>query len=204
MTAARSAPSASAIYEGFRAQRRVLSDQLNELEGTRRGISAELSRLPAQSPDRKPLEDRLTDVDTRIRAVDQMLAANSAQISQAAAIPGAVVEPPREIRQGPPEQAYVLGGIFMLVVLLPLSIAFARRIWRRGAAVVTSFPRELSDRLQRLEQSTEATSLEVERIGEGQRFLTRLLTESEGARALGSPSAQPVERNPQQAPGRLP
>ena len=39
---ARSAPSASAIYEGFRAQRRELTDQLRDLEGTRREITSQL------------------------------------------------------------------------------------------------------------------------------------------------------------------
>jgi hypothetical protein len=108
------------------------------------------------------------------------------------------------IRNGPPEEAYVLGGIFIVVVLLPISIAFARRIWRRSAAVVTSLPREISERLQRMEQSVEATAIEVERIGEGQRFLTRLFTEGEGARALGGGSAQSVERKPLNARDRLP
>ncbi|HZF73807.1 MAG TPA: hypothetical protein VEZ51_10270 [Gemmatimonadaceae bacterium] len=191
--AARATPSASAIYQGFRAQRRELTNQLDELEGTRREITSQLEEVPAAAPERKPLEDRLNDVDSRIKAVDQMLAGNAAQIAQAAAIPGAVVETPPPVKQGPPEEAYVLGGFFMILVFFPLSIALARRIWRRSAAVVTSFPRELSDRLARLEQATEATSLEVERIGEGQRFLTRLFTEGEGARVIGAGAAQPIE-----------
>jgi hypothetical protein len=194
--AGRATPSASAIYEGFRAQRRELSNQLEELESTRRDITNSLAAPLEEMPEgaaRKALESRLTDVDARIKTVDGMLAANSVQLSQAAAIPGAVVEPPQVIREGPPEEAFVLGGLFMVIVLLPLSVALARRIWRRSAAVVTSFPRELAERLQRLEQATEATSLEVERIGEGQRFLTRLFTEGEGARVLGAGAAQPVE-----------
>jgi hypothetical protein len=192
LVAGRPIPSASAIYDGFRAQRRELSNQLDELESTRRDITNQMEEMP-EGGARKALENRLTDVDARIKTVDGMLAANSAQISQAAAIPGAVVETPQVIREGPPEEAFVLGGLFMVIVLLPLSVARARRIWRRSAAVVTSFPRELADRLQRLEQATEATSLEVERIGEGQRFLTRLFTEGEGARILGAGAAQPVE-----------
>jgi hypothetical protein len=160
--------------------------------------------MAASAPQRPGLEARLKDVDGRIMAVDQMLAGNAVQIAQAAAIPGAVVEQPRPINQGPPEDAYVLGGIFMIIVLLPLSIAFARRIWRRSAAVVTSFPRELADRLSRMEQAVEATAVEVERIGEGQRFLTRLFTEGEGARAIGAGAAQPLERKPTKSPERLP
>ena len=199
--APRATPSASAIYEGFKAQRDVLNSQLGELESTRRDITNQMEGVAAGSPEHKALEDRLSDVDTRIKAVDQMLAGNSAQLAQAAAIPGAVLPPPPYVPHGPPEEAFVLGGMFMVIVLLPLSVALARRIWRRSAAAVSAFPRELADRLTRLEQTAEATSLEVERIGEGQRFLTRLFTEGEGARAIGIGSAQPVEKKlPQRNP----
>jgi hypothetical protein len=196
--------SASAIYEGFRAQRRELTNQLDELESTRRDITGQLEEVSAGAPERTALETRMKDVDSRISAVDQMLAGNAAQLAQAAAIPGAVVEQAPPAQNGPPEEAYVLGGMFIVIVFLPLSIAFARRIWRRSAAVVTSFPRELADRLTRMEHSVEATAVEVERIGEGQRFLTRLFTEGEGARAIGTGAAQPIERKPLGAPDRLP
>ncbi len=201
---ARTVPSASAIYEGFKAQRNELSNQLEELESTRRDITAQLNQVSQGAPERKGLEARLTDVDARIASVDQMMASNAAQIATASAIPGAVVEPPQIIHQGPPEEAYVVGTIFIFVFFLPLSIAFARRIWRRSAAVVTSLPREISERLSRMEQTVEATAVEVERIGEGQRFLTRLFTEGEGARAIGAGAAQPLERKQVKSPERLP
>ena len=201
---ARSAPSASAIYEGFKAQRNELKNQLDELQGTRREISSQLEGIAAGSPERTALEARLKDIDARTSAVDQMLAGNAAQIAQAAAIPGAVVEQPRPIIQGPPEDAYMFGSLVMLIVFLPLSVALARRIWRRSAAVVTSFPREIAERLSRMEQTVEATAVEVERIGEGQRFLTRLFTEGEGARAIGAGAAQSLERKQTKSPERLP
>ncbi len=174
----RTAP--SAIYEGFRAARRELTNQLHDLESTRAEISSSLTRMNSVDPARKALEERLGEIDKRIATVDGMLATNSAQLAQAAAVPGAVVEPPRVIRQGPPEEAFVVGTIFMIIVLLPLSIAFARRIWKKSVVSVAAFPRELADRLSRMENAVEATSLEVERIGEGQRFLTNLLTEKAG------------------------
>jgi hypothetical protein len=206
IAAGRATPSPTAIYQGFRAQRRELSNQLDELEGTRREITSQMEDLPPGSPDRAPLEARMKDIDTRIKAVDQMLAGNSAQLSQAAAIPGAVVEEPPQtiVRMGPPEEAYVLGALFMVIALLPISIALARRIWKRSASVVTSLPRDISDRLMRMEHSVEATAVEVERIGEGQRFLTRLFTEGEGARILGAGAAQPIEQRSRSAPERLP
>jgi hypothetical protein len=203
-TGVRSAPSASAIYEGFKAQRRELNNQLEELQSTRREITSQMEDVTGGSTEQKALETRINDIDSRIATVDHMLAGNAAQIAQAAAIPGAVVEPPRFVRQGPPEEAYVVGTIFMFVFLLPLSIAFARRIWRRSPAVVTTFPREITDRLSRMEQAVEATAVEVERIGEGQRFLTRLFTEGEGTRAIGAGAAQPLERKQTKSPERLP
>ena len=204
IAAARSAPSASDIYAGFKAQRRELTNQLDELSSTRREITSQLEDIAAGSPDRKPLETRMTEIDGRIVSVDQALASNATDLSKAAAIPGAVVEPPRVIREGPPEETYVLAGMFMVIVLLPISIAFARRIWRRSAAAVAAMPREIGERLLRMEQAVEATAVEVERIGEGQRFLTRLFTEGEGARAIGSGAAQPIERKAVKAPERLP
>jgi len=137
-----------------------------------------------------------------------MLATNSAQIAQAAAVPGAIVEPPREIRQGPPEEVYIVGTVFMVIVLFPLSVALARRIWKKSVTAVTTFPREFADRLTRMENAIEATSLEVERIGEGQRFLTRLFTEKEAVQALPAGGAQAagthlLERK-QGTPERLP
>jgi len=55
-----------------------------------------------------------------------------------------------------------------------------------------------------MEQAVDATAEEVERIGEGQRFLTRLFTEGEGTRAIGAGAAQPIERKSVKAPERLP
>ena len=81
--------------------------------------------------------------------------------------------------------------MFIVAVFFPLSVALARRIWKRGAAVVTSFPQELADRLNRLDQSMDSIAIEVERIGEGQRFVTRVL--SENGRALGTGAAQPID-----------
>jgi hypothetical protein len=191
---ARSAPSAAAIYEGFKAQRNELKNQLDDLQGTRESIAGQLEELGSSAAERKPLEARLNDVDQRIVTVDGMLATNATQLAQAAAIPGAVVEPPPYVRPGPPEEVWVAGGFFMVLVIFPLTIAYARRIWRRGAATVSAFPKELSERLFRMEQAVEATSVEVERIGEGQRFLTKLFTEGDGGRALGAGAAQPIEQ----------
>jgi hypothetical protein len=196
--------SAAAVYEGLKAQRRELSDQLGDLQGTRESITGQLEETPAGSAEQKVLQTRLADVDQRIATADQMLATNAIQLAQSAAIPGAVVQRPPVPNNDVPQEAWVMGGLFLVLVMFPLTIAYARRIWRRNAVAVTSFPKDLAERLQRMEQAIEATSLEVERIGEGQRFLTRLFTEGEGTRALGVGAAQPIQRKETKIPDRLP
>lgn len=191
----------SAIYRGFRAQREELGSQLENLQDTRETLTREMAAA-AGTGGRAGIEARIAGIDARIATLDKQIADADAQVAKAAAVPGAIVEPPRIVRQGPPEEAFALGGIFMVVVLLPLSIAYARRIWRRGGTVIAAFPKEISERLGRLEQAAEATALEVERIGEGQRFLTRLFTEGPQAQALGagaSGGAGMVERKPSDA-----
>ncbi|HZE07148.1 MAG TPA: hypothetical protein VE110_00195 [Gemmatimonadaceae bacterium] len=201
---ARTAPSASAVYEGLQAQRQELKNQLSDLQNTRDGVTNQLEELGPASAERKPLEDRLTDIDSRISSVDKMLAGNATQLAQAAAIPGAVVPPPPEVRRADPDEMMAFGFFFTAIVLFPITFAYARRIWRRSAATVTAFPKELMERLQRMEEAVESTAVEVERIGEGQRFLTRLFTEGESARAIGAGAAQPIQQRNVKATERLP
>ena len=194
--------SPSSVLRGFRAQREELGDQLNDLQGTRDELTRELQQIPAGTAGRTGLEQRIAGIDTRIANLDKAIAEADAQVARASAVPGAIVDPPRIVREGPPEEVFIMGTIFMMVVLLPLSIAMARRIWKRGGQVIAAFPKEIGERLGRLEQAAEATALEVERIGEGQRFLTRLFTEGPQAHVLGagaSSGASVVERKPSDA-----
>jgi hypothetical protein len=188
--------SAHDIYQGFRAQRRVLGDQMDRLQEQRDNLSRELQQEGVTGADRKGIETRITATDERITALEKQIADADAQVAKSAAVPGAAVEPPEPPRTGPPDEFWVLSTVIAVITLLPISLAFARRIWRRSAKVVTSIPKELSERLMRVEQTVEASAVEIERIGEGQRFMTRLFTEGPGAHGLPSSaqSALPVNR----------
>lgn len=61
------------------------------------------------------------------------------------------------------------------VVGFPIARAFARWLDRRGAVAAAS--PDLSNRLRAIEQAVESVAVEVERISEGQRFTTRVLSE---------------------------
>ena len=179
------------IYQGYQNQRNELGQQLDRLENQRRDISRQLQQPMINGADEKALEGRLTQVDQRIAGVEKQIAEAEGNLAKSAAVPGAVVPPPNFDRGGPPEVAFVLMGLFIIVVLLPISIAFARRIWKRSTAAITKLPQEIYDRFARVDQSLDAIAIEVERIGEGQRFLTKMHTEQ--PRGLGAGPAERIE-----------
>jgi len=183
--------SPNAVYEGFRNQRDELGRQLERLERQREDISQQLQQPGLKQVDEKALETRLASVDQRITSTEQLIADADAKVASSAAVPGAVVPPPQFHRSGPPEEVFVLTGLFMILVLLPISIAFARRVWRRSAAAVTKLPQEVYDRFARVDHSLDAIAIEVERVGEGQRFLTKMYTDQQ--RALGAGPAERME-----------
>lgn len=55
--------------------------------------------------------------------------------------------------------------------------------WIKRPRHLGALPAELTERLERIERAVDATAIEVERIGEGQRFLTRTLGERPAADA---------------------
>jgi hypothetical protein len=186
--------SPTAVYRAQVAQRKELGDQLERLQDTRRDLSGQLHDPELSGASRGGIEARVAAIDARIAAVDKQIAAADAEVARAAGIPGAVVEEPRPFESGPPQEVYVLGGLFIVCAILPLSVALARRIWRRSAAAVSALPHEVMDRLTRLDQAVDSIAVEVERIGEGQRFMTRVLAEKTPAAALGASSPLRNER----------
>jgi len=185
--------SPSAIYQAAVKQREELGNQMERLQDERRDISNRLGSTEENlsAADKAGLEKRLTTLDGRIDAMDKQIAGADAQVAAAAGIPGAIVERPPEVRHGPPEEVFVLGGIFMFVAIMPISIAYARRIWRRSAAAVTAIPRDIIDRFTQIDQAVESIAVEVERIGEGQRFITRVLSEQVKRPALEAAVPEP-------------
>jgi hypothetical protein len=62
------------------------------------------------------------------------------------------------------------------VVFFPLARALARRIEGRGASP-PQIPADVTARLERIERAVESVAVEVERISEGQRFVTKVLSD---------------------------
>ena len=81
-------------------------------------------------------------------------------------------------------------GAFLLMI--PIVIALSRRIWVRSAPrKPAALDIETSPRFQRLEEAIESIAIEVERIGEAQRFVTKVLAERPEPRV---PASIPTSR----------
>lgn len=180
-------------YQAAVAVRNELRIQQDNLQSDRGAIATRLREgNAAQGADLGGLEKRITLLDDQIRELDGKIATANGDVARTASVRCAV-EPPLQFPTIPPgERDAIVASLFIVVVLLPISIAFARRIWRRGSAAIASLPRELVDRLTRLEQSVESVAIEVERIGEGQRFMTNVLVDSVSERALGAGTMEAI------------
>ncbi|HEY4734791.1 MAG: hypothetical protein ACJ79J_09295 [Gemmatimonadaceae bacterium] len=94
-----------------------------------------------------------------------------------------------------PEIVVPLGAFATAIICaigIPLARAYARKMDADGKN--PRVPMEVTGRLERIEQSLEAVAIEVERISEGQRFTTKLL--SEGRAPVPQISASSAQNRP--------
>ncbi|MCC7000845.1 MAG: hypothetical protein IT357_01720 [Gemmatimonadaceae bacterium] len=175
-------------YDGLLAQRTVLRSQLGDLEEQRADVRREYQQ--AQSGvDQTGLEQRLAGIDQRIAKTSIDLAEVESKLVVAAGRPGAV--PTNQAPGDFPrvndhsDELFAMGIAFSALLAFPIVIAYARRIWNRSAApAAAALPPELSERIRAMERSLESVAVEVERIGEGQRFVTQLLASRSDAEAM--------------------
>jgi hypothetical protein len=95
----------------------------------------------------------------------------------------------------------VHAGVHAAMVLLGAAAA----LWLAGRGPVAArragdAAPALGERLTSLEESVDAVAVEVERIGEGQRFVTRLLTETPAPAGAGQGAADVTPRRPAAGP----
>lgn len=182
----------------------ALQGQLADLQIERTSLKAQWDGLRRQlesmlqtNPARPAVVKEWADVGSQMARVDGQIAAVEARIAQKQGAPIGRpitrINPPA--RQVDPDLPIAGGIAIMLALVLPLSIAWAIRILRRPQPAA---PRatEMNPRFDRLEQAVDAIAIEVERISEGQRFVTKILAERANAAeplALGAGPAERIE-----------
>ncbi|MCC6243873.1 MAG: hypothetical protein IT353_13600 [Gemmatimonadaceae bacterium] len=162
-----------------------LSRQITSATDRRNEAVEQLKNSPP-GPARAGLEGRIAVLDERIMNLEQAIAENGRAKAEAqvSGLSGSTVEP----RFGPftSKQLMGLSVMSILAVWGPLAIAAATVIVRRwGKPKPAPQILESSARLERMEQAIDAVAIEVERISEGQRFVTQAMAKNSAAPALG-------------------
>lgn len=170
----------------IRARREELSDQLTSAARRRARLADELKT--ADPAAREGLEQRIRVLDERIVRLEQDIAETGRLLTSANA--GSLVLPPVASGGGiNSSQFTAIAIVFTVLVLFPLAIAWSRLLWRRATGQLNpAASKENSERLTRLEQAVDTVAVEMERVSEGQRFITKLLMEPNAIAALESGS----------------
>lgn len=159
--------------------REVLNEQLSNVQARRARIVAELRA--AQPAERPGLERHLNVLDDRVAFYERKLAETAEPLASPEAAMLYTTQEPTSARDGlESDQFTAIVIVFMLFVLFPLAIAAARLMWKRATAPRPKPSPADNERLERLEQAVDTIAIEIERVAEGQRYVTKLLT-AEGA-----------------------
>ena len=172
----------------MRERRGEISDQITNVSSRRDRIAKQL--LEADPSARGGLEARLKVLDDRIVQLETELDVTGQAVRNAPAnLVAATSGPsPAQIADRVTGDIVPIIAILSVFVLGPMSIALSRFIWRRAAGpsreqqVVDS---QQQQRLDQLQQAVDTIAIEVERISEGQRFVTKMLSDGKSP-AIGA------------------
>lgn len=184
--------------EEVQAIRIKLNDLRNELQdaATRRRTVADQLRS-SDSRAARGIEDRLQVLDSRIVQIEKDITINGELLKNAppaALIAGTSQDPdPNIIIARISERIVPIVAIVSIFVFAPFAFSMSRFFWRRSSP--SSRPaltdQATQQRFDQLQQAVDTIALEVERISEGQRFVTKILSERERP-AVGAGAAEPV------------
>jgi hypothetical protein len=171
----------------LRAKAADLKLRLSDLDGRRTQLKDRYDHFQGAEADRIALGKELAGVQHDLTATQVQLETTTEQTAELTtqrdmARAFSLQQPPTAIPMtappdpflGPKEIMTISSGMFILA--LPFVLVLARRLWIRSVPRPALDPEE-SPRLQRIEQAIESIALEVERIGEAQRFTTKLLAD---------------------------
>lgn len=180
----------------LQAQVGLLQQRVERLKDERSSLVSEAddaSNRETQAAVRERLQTvqgQLSEAETGLKNAEDRLAALGVGPQPAYT---AETAPPPAFPDRPdiPDNVLAISIVSVLFVGMPIAIGLSRWLWRRASPppAIPALPATEVQRLVRLEQSVDAIAIELERISEGQRFVTKLLSEP---RALAGGAAEPV------------
>jgi hypothetical protein len=185
-------PRTRADIEALRARREELSNQLQSVDSRRSKLISQLKQTGDPTAI-KGLQDRLALLDQRQLQLESDIQLTGQQLTSPSAGQIASTSAPVVFAGLGQKQVMTLSVMSIVFIWFPLAFAAARTIWKRSnrPAVPPAALAETAQRLERLEGSVDAIAIEIERISEGQRFVTKLLSESQPAPKLGAGQRTP-------------
>ena len=186
------APRTARDIDALKARREELSNQLQSVDSRRSKLISQLKQTSDPTAI-KGLEARLSQLDARQLQLESDIQQTGQQLtSPAAGLLGTTATPPVFAGLGQKE-VMTLSVLSILFIFFPLSFGAARAMWKRSGrpALSPALFTETAQRLERLEASVDAIAIEIERISEGQRFVTKLLSEGQPAPMLGAGQRTP-------------
>jgi hypothetical protein len=167
-----------------------MSDQLSSAQNRRERLLNEIRSAPNGTE--QGLLQQLQVLNDRIVRIEQDIEASGATLRTGQVPVGITIVPPPFTS---PSDVAERGAALSLFVVVMISAIYAfRRFSRRGRRAAQGHSAERDERMDRLEQAVDAIAIEVERVGEAQRFQTKLLAEANVVPALNMAqrAAEPI------------
>lgn len=184
-------PITRAEMSAIRQRRNEMSDQLTSAQRRRENILDELRDAPAGTE--PGLQQQVQVLSDRIVAIERDLEASGQTLRTGLVPQGTILVAPRgsgfdrTTATDAAERGAALGLTALVVLIVVATWRRFRR--RRGDNVRTVV---YDERMERLEQAVDAIAIEIERVGESQRYQAKLLAEANLMPAMGSAQKEPV------------
>jgi hypothetical protein len=149
-----------------------------------------MARRPGYQARLQVLDNRIIGIETEITTLGMQLR-NAPAGALVAGTTAQDIDPNLVVSRVASEIVPIV-AILSVFVLGPMSIAMARLIWKRATNPPprnASLDQATQQKLEHLQQAVDTIAIEVERISEGQRFVTKLMSD----RSLGAGSAEPIK-----------
>ncbi len=181
--AAQEAPAADA-RQAQQTQRELQQAQRELQQAQREAQQAQREAQQAQQQAQREAQQAQREAQQTVRELQAELARRAREGAPVVAFPPFPGSGPPQV----PEGAVIISVAFFIMCAIiaigfPVARAMARRMDRRSSGAPAA-DADTRDRLERIEQAVDAIAVEVERISEGQRFTTKVISEF---RALPQP-----------------
>jgi hypothetical protein len=174
-------------YLKLKSRQDVLENQVRQLTEKRDELAGNMNER--RGVDLDGAQNRLKALDAQLQQAEADL--NAVTKEMAAAAPAELSYETRTVYQGHDDGDMIGAGVggasIMFALFIPLLYrTFRRRRWVPSGTTSTQTAAIGGERIERMEMAIDSIAVEMERVSENQRFMTRLLTETQLAGTIAA------------------